>query len=60
MSKRKTGEEHHRAKLTNGEVELMRSEYETGGWSLQALADKFEVAKSTVQDIVTFRRRPYA
>lgn len=57
---RKTGEQHHRAVLTDGEVELLRREYERGGWSYAALAAKFEVAKSTVQDIVTFRRRPYA
>lgn len=60
MSKRKTGEQHHRAVLTDGEVELIRKLHEGGGWSYATLAEKFEVAKSTVQDIITFRRRPYA
>jgi len=51
------GEKHHNAKLTNGEVELMRSMYEGGGWSYGKLAEKFDVHKATVQWIITFRIR---
>jgi hypothetical protein len=53
----KLGEKHHHAKLTNAEVELMRSMYEGGGWSYRTLALKFDVAKATVQHIITFRIR---
>lgn len=51
------GEKHHHAKLTNAEVELMRSMYEEGGIGYDRLAQKFDVAKSTVQHIITFRIR---
>ena len=51
------GEKHHHAKITNAEVELMRSMYEEGGWGYARLAQKFDVAKSTVQHIITFRIR---
>lgn len=51
------GEKHHHAKLTNAEVELMRSMYEEGGWSYGTLAKKFDVHKATVQWIITFRIR---
>jgi predicted DNA-binding protein (UPF0251 family) len=51
------GEKHHNAKLTNAEVELMRSMHDAGGWGYKRLADKFDVHKATVQGIVTFRIR---
>jgi predicted DNA binding protein len=47
-------------RLTDHEVELVRQVYEMGGISLRELADKFEVSKQHIHDIVTFRRRPYA
>jgi len=52
-----TGADHPGAKLTDGEVALIRSEYATGLWSYSQLAAKFEVAKATIADIVKGRRR---
>lgn len=51
------GEKHHNAKLTNAEVEQMRTMYDEGGWGYRSLATKFDVGKSTVQHIITFRIR---
>ena len=51
------GEEHHRAKLTDAEVELMRQMHEEGDLSLCVLAVAFGVGKSTVRQIVTYRSR---
>jgi hypothetical protein len=53
----RTGQDHHNAKLTNAEVELMRSLYAEGGWSYGTLATKFDVHKATVQHIITERIR---
>ena len=53
---RRIGEDHHKAVLTNAEVELllqMRDE----GMSYGQLAVSFEVSKSTIQSICTGRRR---
>lgn len=52
----RVGEDHQNAKLTNDEVDLIRELHE-GGMSYKALAQKFEVGKSTVADIVKHRRR---
>ena len=51
------GEAHHRAKLCDADVELIRSLHEAGLASYRVLADVFNVSKETVRDIVTFRRR---
>jgi len=51
------GERHHRAKITDAEVELIRSLYEEGGWTYRSLAEKMDINFSTVRDIVKFRRR---
>lgn len=53
---RRIGHDHHRAKLTNGEVELI-IELRESGMSYLQIAKKFEVGKSTVRDIVKARRR---
>jgi predicted DNA-binding protein (UPF0251 family) len=50
------GQYHHRAKLTDHEVELIRQLHEEG-LSYTQLAEKFDVGKSTIQDICTYRRR---
>jgi DNA invertase Pin-like site-specific DNA recombinase len=55
----RVGQDHQRAKLTDRDVELIRSLHEDG-MSYSRLAKKFEVAKSTVQDICTYRRRAQA
>lgn len=56
----RVGQYHPRAKLSDHEVDLIRELYEEHGLSMQEIADKFEVAKSTVQDIVTYRKRATA
>lgn len=56
-SGRRRGADHPRAKLTDGEVALIRQEYATGRWSYSQLAEKFEVSKATIADIVKERRR---
>ena len=50
------GEDHPRAVLTNHEVDLLL-ELRAEGYSYAWLADKFEVAKSTVFGICTGRTR---
>lgn len=56
----RVGEDHPRAKLSDEDVELIRQLWEERGEhpiSLKQIANKFEVAKSTIHDIVTFKRR---
>ena len=50
------GQDHQNARLTDAECELIRRLHEDG-LSYKKLADKFGIGKSTVRDIVTFRRR---
>lgn len=50
------GEDHPNAKLTDREVELMRTMHEQGA-GLTELARGFEVQKKTVWKIVTYRAR---
>lgn len=50
------GDDHQNARLTDAEVEMIRVLHGEG-MSYKTLADKFEVGKSTVADIVKFRRR---
>jgi hypothetical protein len=47
----------HMKVLTDEEVELVRELYEDWGFSYRALAEKFEVSKSHIRDLVTYRRR---
>lgn len=47
----------HKKVLTDHEVELVRQLYEDWGHSYRSLAEKFEVSKSHIRDLVTFRRR---
>jgi ribosome-binding protein aMBF1 (putative translation factor) len=56
----RVGEDHQAAVLTDAEVELVRELREAGGWTYDALAEKFGVGKSTVADICTYRRRAQA
>lgn len=53
---RRIGQDHQAARLTDAECELIRQLHEEG-LSYKKLADKFGIGKSTVRDIVTFRRR---
>jgi predicted DNA binding protein len=60
LDKRKTPLGSNDKVLTDHEVELVRVVYEMGDISIRKLAEKFEVSRSHIHDIVTFRRRPYA
>ena len=51
------GQYHHKAKLTDEEVDRIRDLYEEGFLGYGALAKAFNVAKKTIHDIVTYRRR---
>jgi Mor family transcriptional regulator len=48
---RPIGEDHHRARLTNGDVDLLLVLREEG-WSYRRLAKKFDISKSQVRNIV--------
>lgn len=51
------GEDHHNAKLTNHEVELIIEIYEPWKTSMQDIADKFDISKSQVRNIVNGVKR---
>ena len=46
-----SGENHHRAKITDHEVELIRG-LRKEGWDYLRLALKFEISKSQVRNII--------
>lgn len=52
----RVGQDHHGAKLTDAEVELIR-ELRDEGWTYACLAEKFETSKDTIAAICTYRRR---
>ena len=58
-SGRTIGEHHHRSRLSDRDVELIH-ELHDAGLSLAQVALKFEVARSTVADIVKGRTRSYS
>lgn len=55
------GEDHPRAKLTNADIDLIRelADPQDGAnpLSYREIAEKFEVSKGTISDIVSCRRR---
>lgn len=51
------GERHGRSKLTNKEAEEMRRLYSLGGWTMQQLADKYNICLSSAFNII--RRNSY-
>lgn len=53
---RRVGENHQHAILTNGEVEMVRRCREDG-MTYAMLVMKFEVSKSSIAAICTYRRR---
>lgn len=53
---KRSGEQHHNAKLSDDDVELMRRLKEAG-LSLRAIARKFDSPKSTVAMICRYERR---
>ena len=54
---RPIGEDHHRAKLSDHDVELMRQMYEEGMASYGQLAVMFECSKGQVWGIVNYTER---
>lgn len=52
----RVGETHHRAKLTDHDVELMRVLHD-GGMNCSEIARKFDCARTTVSSIVNYRHR---
>lgn len=55
----RVGQDHHRAKFTDHEVEQMRRLHD-GGMSLYRIAKIMETNESTVRDICSHRRRAQA
>lgn len=53
---RRCGETHHRAKLSDHDIDLIR-DLHSEGIGYRRIAEKFEVSHSTVRDIVKCRRR---
>lgn len=53
----RVGEDHQRATLTDADVELMRQLREEDGMTYDQLAQRFEVSKRHVRDIVNYRKR---
>lgn len=51
------GEYHHRARLSDDQVEQLRSTREEKGTSYAELAKMFGISKSSVRDLVTYQRR---
>lgn len=52
------GEHHHRAKLSDADVELIRNLRDEGLTQCE-IAEKFEISKAMVSYIVNFQRRAY-
>lgn len=50
------GQDHHRARLTDHDVDLMR-ELRDDGMTLSEIASKFECSKTQVSDICAHKRR---
>ena len=55
----RVGQDHHRAKLTNRDVELIRQMHEEK-IARSVIAEKFDVSVSTVDKIANYRRRNIA
>lgn len=53
----RVGETHHRAILTDHDVDLIRALRDEYGLTYQQIADKFECGRSTVRDVIKCRRR---
>ena len=53
----RVGETHHRSRLTDHDVDLIRELREEHKLTYEVLAEKFECSKSTIRDICRYRRR---
>ena len=56
-SGRVRGENHPKATLSDDDCATIRAAYDTGSFSYQDLAGKFDCSKSTVRDIIKERTR---
>lgn len=54
---RRIGETHHRSRLSDAEVDLMRDLHEDHGLGYDRLSKRFGLARRTVRDIVNYKRR---
>ena len=54
---RNAGQLHHKARLSDREVELLRHMREVDGWSYGQLSKKFEISKDCVVRICQYRTR---
>jgi len=54
---RRVGERHHRASLSDHDIEMMRVLHEDHGIGYKALAKKFEAPRETVRDVCLYKRR---
>ena len=57
---RRIGESHHRAKLSDADVDLVRELREAHGISYEEIAKKFAVSKSEVAEICRYEIRAQA
>ena len=55
LSAAKKGEKHHFSKLTWEKVDEIRKKYKTGDYTQLKLACEYEVAKSTIQHIISYK-----
>ena len=53
----RVGETHHRARLTDHEIDLMRELWEEGEITLPELAEKFECNRAYAWQVVNYQRR---
>lgn len=51
------GENHPKTTLSDDDCATIRAAYDTGSFSYQMLADKFDCSKSTIRDIIKERTR---
>ena len=54
----RTGEKHHRAKLKDDDVRLIRELRQRYGMTYREIAEKFECSSWTVRDITKYWTRP--
>lgn len=52
------GQDHHRAKLTDTQIDQIRRMYRPGIVGYVVLARQFNCGESTIRDIVQYRTRP--
>jgi predicted DNA binding protein len=48
------GESHHKSKLTDDDVRLIRSAYASGGITQRALAEKFGVVQRAIAQVIHY------